>query len=193
MYKDKNEGKEENIKDIRIYGETKVLVRGFSLLDNNIKKLYDILKSDHKETNIVIVNSNIVFGLEHIFGIIRIINEEMRVKAHREITNYDVEFLLRICYTNQILSAFKILNDSKNNNFVCILFSKCISNVEHAYMDLKGYGKENNDLLKISQAKKLHIINLFFKKDLKDMNTALINDDLKFQKFLIERAAIALK
>lgn len=193
MHKDKNEGKEENIKDIGIYGETKVLVRGFSLLDNNIKKLYDILKSDHKETNIVIVNSNIVFGLEHIFGIIRIINEEMRVKAHREITNYDVEFLLRICYTNQILSAFKILNDSKNNNFVCILFSKCISNVEHAYMDLKGYGKENNDLLKISHAKKLHIINLFFKKDLKDMNTALINDDLKFQKFLIERAAIALK
>ena len=60
-------------------------------------------------------------------------------------------------------------------------------------MDLKRYGKENNDLLKISQAKKLHIINLFFKKDLKDMNTTLINDDLKFQKFLIERAAIALK
>ena len=193
MYKDKNEGKEENIKDIRIYGETKVLVRGFLLLDNNIKNLYDILKADHKETNIVIVNSNIVFGLEHVFGILRIINEEMRLKAHREITNFDVEFLLRICYTNQILSAFKILNDSKNNNFVCILFSKYISNIEQAYTDLKRYGKENNDLLKISQAKKLHIINLFFKKDLKDMNTTLINDDLKFQKFLIERAAIALK
>ena len=193
MYKDKNEGKEENIKDIRIYGETKVLVSGFLLLDNNIKKLYDILKADHKETNIVIVNSDIVFGLEHVFGILRIINEEMRLKTHRGITNFDVEFLLRICYTNQILSAFKILNDSKNNNFVCILFSKCISNIEQAYTDLKRYGKENNDLLKISQAKKLHIINLFFKKDLKDMNTALINDDLKFQKFLIERAAIALK
>jgi tRNA threonylcarbamoyladenosine modification (KEOPS) complex Cgi121 subunit len=193
LYKDKNEGKEENIKDIRIYGETKVLVRGFLLLDNNIKNLYDILKADHKETNIVIVNSNIVFGLEHVFGILRIINEEMRLKAHREITNFDVEFLLRICYTNQILSAFKILNDSKNNNFVCILFSKYISNIEQAYTDLKRYGKENNDLLKISQAKKLHIINLFFKKDLKDMNTTLINDDLKFQKFLIERAAIALK
>jgi tRNA threonylcarbamoyladenosine modification (KEOPS) complex Cgi121 subunit len=193
LYKDKDEGKEENIKDIRTCGETKVLVRGLLLLDNNIKKLYDILKADHKETNIVIVNSNIVFGIEHILGIIRIINEEMRLKTHREITNFDVEFLLRICYTNQILNAFKILNDSKNNNFVCILFSKCASNTEHAYMDLKRYGKENNDLLKISQAKKLHIINLFFKKDLKDMNTALINDDLKFQKFLIERAAIALK
>ncbi|MDP8907149.1 MAG: hypothetical protein M3M88_06480 [Thermoproteota archaeon] len=193
MYNDKNEGKEEYIKDIHTYGETKVLVRGFLLLDNNIKKLYDSLKANHKETNIVIVNSNIVFGLEHIFGIIKIINEEMRSKAHREIKNFDVEFLLRICYTNQILSAFKILNDSKNNNFVCILFSKCFSNIEHAYIDLKRYGKENNDLLQISQAKKLHIIDLFFKKDLKDMNMTLINDDLKFQKFLIERAAIALK
>ncbi|MEJ7641227.1 MAG: hypothetical protein WKF36_03425 [Candidatus Nitrosocosmicus sp.] len=193
MYKDKNEGKEENIKDIHTYGETKVLVRGFLLLDNNIKKLYDSLKANHKETNIVIVNSDIVFGLEHIFGIIKIINEEMRLKAHREIKNFDVEFLLRICYTNQILSAFKILNDSKNNNFVCVLFSKCISNIEHAHIDLKKYGRENNDLLQTSQAKKLHIINLFFKKDLKDMNMTLINDDLKFQKFLIERAAVALK
>lgn len=193
MYKYKDEGKGEKIKDIRSYGETKVLVRGFLLLDNNIKKLYDSLKADHKETNIVIVNSNIVFGMEHILGIIRIINEEMRLKTHREITNFDVEFLLRICYTNQILSAFKILNDSKNNNFVCILFSKCISNIEHAYTDLKKYGKENDDLLQISQAKKLHIINLFFKKDIKDMNMTLVNDDLKFQKFLIERAAIALK
>jgi len=193
LYKDKNEGKEENIKDIHTYGETKVLVRGFILLDNNIKKLYDSLKANHKETNIVIVNSNIVFGLEHIFGIIKIINEEMRLKAHKEIKNFDVEFLLRICYTNQILSAFKILNDSKNNNFVCVLFSKCISNIEHAYIDLKKYGRENNDLFQISQAKKLHIISLFFKKDLKDMNMALINDDLKFQKFLIERAAIAIK
>ena len=117
----------------------------------------------------------------------------MRLNAHREIKNFDVEFLLRICYTNQILSAFKILNDSKNNNFVCILFSKCISNIEHAYIDLKRYGKENNDLFQISQSKKIHIINLFFKKDLKDMNMTLIKDDLKFQKFLIERTAITLK
>jgi tRNA threonylcarbamoyladenosine modification (KEOPS) complex Cgi121 subunit len=193
LYKDKNEGKKENIKDIHTYGELKVLVSGFFLLDNNINKLYDRLKANHKETNIVIVNSNIVFGLEHILGIIKIINEEMRLRAHREIKNFDVEFLLRICYTNQILSAFKILNDSKNNDFVCILFSKCISNIEHAYMDLKRHGKENNDLFQISQAKKLHIIDLFFKRDLKEMSMTLINDDLKFQKFLIERAAIALK
>ncbi len=90
MYKDKNEGKKENIKDIHTYGEIKVLVSGFFLLDNNIKKLYDSLKANHKETNIVIVNSNIVFGLEHIFGIIKIINEEMKLKVHREIKNFDV-------------------------------------------------------------------------------------------------------
>ncbi len=193
MYNDKNESKEENIKDIHTYGEIKVLVRGFVFLDNNIKKLYDRLKANHKETNIVIVNSNIVFGLEHIFGIIKIINEEMKSKAHREIKNFDVEFLLRICHTNQIFSAFKILNDSKDNNFVCILFSKCIANIEHAYRDIKNHGKENNDLYQISQTKKLHIINLFFQKDLKYTNTTFVNDDLKFQRFLIERAAIALK
>ncbi len=193
MYKDKNEDNEKNIKDIHNYGEIKVLVKGFFLLDNNIKKLYDNLKVNHRDTNIVIVNSNIVFGLEHILGIIKIINEEMKLKMPREIKNFDVEFLLRICYTNQILNAFQVLNDNKNNNFVCILFSKCFLNIEQAYIDLKNHGKENNDLIQISEAKKLHIIKLFFKKDLKDLDTIFIKDDQKFQKFLIERSAIALK
>jgi len=189
----KNKGKPKNITDIHNYGELKVLVKGFSLLDNNIKNLYDSLKAKHKDTNIAIVNSNIVFGLEHIFGIIKIINEEMRLKVHKEINNFDVEFLLRICYTNQILNAFKILNENKNENFVCVLFSKSASNIERAYVDLKSHGKENNDLIQISESKKLHIVNLFFQKDIKSFDTAFITDDQRFQKFLIERSAIALR
>lgn len=193
MCKEENEGKDANITDMHHYGELKVLVKGFFLTDNNIKKIYDDLKSKHKDTNIVIVNSNIVFGLEHIFGIIKIINEEIKLKVYREVNNLDVEFLLRICYTNQILNAFQILNDSKNNNFVCILFSKCTSNIERVYRDLKNYGKENNDLILISESKKLHIISLFFQKDIKNVDISFVMDDQKFQKFLIERSAIALK
>ncbi len=190
--------KEEYLKDVYQFGDLKVLIKGFFLLDNNIKKLYDDLKAAHKDTNIAIVNSNIVFGLGHIFGIIKIINEEMKSKEEREIKNLDIEFLLRICYTNQILYAFQVLNDDKSNNdnsFICILFSKYLSNIKNTYIDLKNCGKEDNTntLIQISEAKKLHILKIFFNQDIKDLdNISVIKDDHKFQKFLIERSAISL-
>lgn len=200
MNKNEEEGK-ECIKDVYQFGELKVLVKGFFVLDNNIKKLYDKIKSTHKDTNIAIVNSKIVFGLDHIFGIIKIINEEMNRKEEREIKNFDIEFLLRICYTNQISYAFQVLNDNKSSSsssssFICILFSKSLSNIKNAYTDLKKNGKEGNTntLIQISEAKKSHILELFFNKDIKDLeNIRILNDDNKFQKFLIERSAIALK
>ncbi len=190
------EKKVEYLKDIYQYEELNILIKGFFLLDNDIKKLYDNLKSIHKDINIVIVNANIVFGIEHIFGILKIINEEIKRNEKREIKNFDVEFLLRICYTNQISYAFQLLSDNKTNDFICILFSKSLSNIKKAYIDLKNYGEEDipNSLIQTSEAKKLHILRLFFKKDLKDLgNSFIIKDDLKFQNFLIERSAIVLK
>jgi tRNA threonylcarbamoyladenosine modification (KEOPS) complex Cgi121 subunit len=187
------EGSEERrINDMHDYGELKVLIKGFFLLDNNIKKLYGYLKSNHKDVNVVIVNSNIVFGLEHIFGILRIIHTEMKIGKEREIKNFEIEFLLRICYTDQISNAFNILNDNENHGFICILFSNCLSSIENTYLHLKNYGIENNSLIQTSEAKKSHIIQVFFKKDLKDFNNQFIKDDQKFQQFLIERSAISV-
>jgi tRNA threonylcarbamoyladenosine modification (KEOPS) complex Cgi121 subunit len=189
----KGESKEERlIKDLYNYGELKVLIKGFFLLDNNIRKLYGALKSDNKDVKIVIVNSNIVFGLEHVFGILRIIHTEMEIGKQREIKNFEIEFLLRICYTDQISNAFKILDDNKNYSFICILFSKSLSSVKDTYTQLKNLGIENSDLIQTSEAKKLHILEVFFKKDVKDSNNQFIKDDQKFQQFLIERSAIAI-
>lgn len=193
MNEKEGEGKEERcIKDMYDYGELKVLIKGFYLLDNNIRKLYATLKSKHKDVNVVIVNSNIVFGLEHIFGILRVIHTEMKIGKQREIKNFEIEFLLRICYTDQISSAFKILNDYKNHNFICILFSNRLLDIENTYIQLKNFGIENSDLILASEAKKIHILQVFFKKDLKDSNNRFIKDDKKFQRFLIERSAISV-
>lgn len=187
----------EGFKDVYQCEDLKILVKGFFLSDADIKKIYDKIKYIHKDVNLVIVNSNIVFGLNHIFGIIKIINEEIKRNDEREIKNFDIEFLLRICYTDQISYAFQMTNDNKNNNkFICILFSKCLTNIKNSYRDLKNYGKEDdgNILVQISKAKKLYIIKLFFNKELKDLDDlSIINDDCEFQKFLIERSAIALK
>jgi tRNA threonylcarbamoyladenosine modification (KEOPS) complex Cgi121 subunit len=190
------EMEEEYLKDVYQYDEINVLVKGFFLLDNDIKKLYNSLKSIHNDINIVIVNANIVFGIEHIFGILKIINEEIKRKEERGIKNFDVEFLLRICYTSQISYAFQLLNDNKTNDFIFILFSKNLTDIKKIYIDLKNYGKEDtsNSLIQISESKKLNILKLFFNKDLKDLgNLSIINDDLEFQNFLIERSAIVLK
>lgn len=190
------EKEEEYLKDIYQYDEINVMVKGFFLLDNDIKKLYNSLKSIHNDINIVIVNANFVFGIEHIFGILKIINEEIKRKEERVIKNFDVEFLLRICYTSQISYAFQLLNDNKTNDFIFILFSKNLTDIKKIYIDLKNYGEEDisNSLIQISEAKKLNILKFFFNKDLNDLgNLSIIKDDLKFQNFLIERSAIVLK
>jgi hypothetical protein len=200
------------------FEDLKILVKEIYTLDNNIKRIYDEIKFKIKDINIVIVNPNIVFGLEHILDIIKIINEKIKRKEKRDIKNLDIEFLLRICYTDQIAIAFQKLNENRNknnnyNSFICILFSKNPSDIENALKDLKKYNlqevvsKETNQkdevkdriiktksLIEMSDQKKQYILRLFFKKELEDVNELFfIKDNLKFQKFLIERAAIALK
>jgi tRNA threonylcarbamoyladenosine modification (KEOPS) complex Cgi121 subunit len=188
---------EKDFKDIYQFEELKVLVKGFFLFDNDIKKLYDKIRSLHKDVYLVIVNANIVFGLDHIFGIMKIISEEIKREDKKNIKNFDIEFLLRICYTDQISYAFQMVNDNKdNNNFICIIFSKCLTSIKKAFIDLKNYGKEDyvNALVQVSKAKRFYILKLFFDKNLKDLDDLhLLKDDCEFQKFLIERSAIALK
>src|SRR6476620_1355061 len=183
-----------------------------------VKKIYNDIKFKYKDINIVIVNPNIVFGLEHILSIIKIISGKIKRNKKREIKNLDIEFLLRICYTDQIANAFQKLNDTKDkinkdSEFICILFSKNSSDIENALKDLKKYelqenaikekkpeDEENNRIIKtdslieISNQKKQYILKNLFKKELEDVNELFfIKDNFKFQKFLIERAAIALK
>jgi tRNA threonylcarbamoyladenosine modification (KEOPS) complex Cgi121 subunit len=116
----------------------------------------------------------------------------MKIGKQREIKNFEIEFLLRICYTDQISNAFKILDDNKNYNFICILFSNSLASVKDAYAQLKNFGNENSDLIQTSEAKKMHILEVFFKKEVKDSNNQFIKDDQKFQQFLIERSAISV-
>lgn len=204
--------------DLHQCEDLKILVKEIYILDINIKKIYNDIKFKYKDINIVIVNPNIVFGLEHILSIIKIISGKIKRNKKREIKNLDIEFLLRICYTDQIANAFQKLNDAKDKNnkdseFICILFSKNPSDIENALKDLKKYELQENalkekkpedevnnriiktdSLIEISNRKKQYILKNLFKKELEDVNELFfIKDNFKFQKFLIERAAIALK
>jgi hypothetical protein len=92
------------------------------------------------------------------------------------------------------------------------LFSKNISEIENVLDDLKKYNLQKktfenglkgavedtvtktNSLFEMSNRKKQFILRFFFNKEIKyNNNLFFIKDNSKFQKFLIERAAIALK
>jgi len=189
---------ENVINDLYSCGELKILIKGFNPNSQDIKSIYDKIKNTHKSTNIIILRPELIFGLEHILGIIKIIYEESE-RDDKKLKNIDVEFLLRICYTNQIKYALDILKCENKNNFdgyiVYILFSKSSDLLMDAYRDMIKLGKDHDaaNLIQISQFKRSFILEQFFKKELKflENNNILKNDD-DFQKFLIERAAIAL-
>ncbi len=187
------------IDDLYSCGELKILIKGFFHSDQDIKSLYDKIKNLHKSTNIVILKPELIFGLEHIIGIIKILYEESE-RDKEKLKNLDVEFLLRICYTNQIKHAFDILKCESDNDFngyvICILFSKSLDLLMDTYKDLIKLGKDQDpaNLIQISRFKRSFILGKFFKKELKFLeNNDIIKSDDDFQRFLIERAAIALK
>ncbi|MGN6821802.1 MAG: hypothetical protein ACTHJ7_03340, partial [Candidatus Nitrosocosmicus sp.] len=182
-----------------------VFINYITLLDIRVGDLYDLIKAKFKNINIVFINPDFIFGLDHILGIIRIIKENSKREEKGIIKNSDIEFLLRICYTNQISTAFEKLEhckrsgDNNNNSFIYILFSKSLSDIENASTFTEGYDAgENtkiiNTLIGMSDKKKAFILKLFFNKELKDVRELFfIEDNNKFQKFLLERAAISLR
>lgn len=187
-----------------------VFINDITLLDICVGDLYDLLKAKFKNINIVFINPDIIFGLDHILGIIKIIKENSKREEKGIIKNSDIEFLLRICYTNQISTAFEKLehckrsDDNNINSFIYILFSKSLSDIKNASTFIEGYdaGKKDseenaeiiNTLIGMSNNKKAFILKLFFNKELKDVRDLFfIEDNNKFQKFLLERAAISLR
>ncbi|MDQ4073637.1 MAG: hypothetical protein M3162_04950, partial [Thermoproteota archaeon] len=104
------------------YDNFTAMLVGFIFTHNDLKKIHDKLKARYPYANIVITNPDFVFGKEHIHGILRIINEELKRKTEKNIKSLEVEFLLRLCLTDQISNAFEIIKNNKTNRFIVILF-----------------------------------------------------------------------
>ena len=169
------------------------IVAGFSFFDTDVRNIYDNLKSKDKTINIIFVNSKLVYGLDHILGILKIINEEDQRNIKSNVKNVEIEFLLRICYTNQIKYALKSnFGDSKNKTFVVVLISKLESKLRNTLGFLSSFGIEDSNLIRPDTTKKNYILNCFFKDKFKGNSHMLLNNEEKYLKFLIEKAAISL-
>ena len=110
----------------------KAIIAGISFFDTDVRNIYDKIKSEDKTINIIFVNSRLVYGLDHILGILKIINEGEKRNIKSNIRNVEIEFLIRICYTNQIKDALKSnFGNSKNKTFVVVLISKSWSKLSN--------------------------------------------------------------
>jgi tRNA threonylcarbamoyladenosine modification (KEOPS) complex Cgi121 subunit len=125
--------------------------------------------------------------------ILKIINEKDKRNIKSVIKNVEIEFLLRICYTNQIEYAIKSnFGDIKNKNYVVVLISKLEHKLSNTVEFLMSFGYEDSNLIRPDVTKKDYILNYFFKDKFKVNYHLLLNNEEKYLKFLIEKAAISL-
>ncbi|VFJ12863.1 KEOPS complex subunit Cgi121 [Candidatus Nitrosocosmicus franklandus] len=201
-------------------GGLKARVFVVAFFDSNVKRVYEEIKknSDYNNLDLIFVNAHLVFGIEHIIGIMKIINERKRRNIVSEIKNLEVEFLMRICCTDQISEALRLnFGDKSNKDFVIIILtddnnSQKLMGIEkefERYGTVKYASKEKNDnngitsyqydsrdkeeiLIPSDNSKRDYIINTLFKEKIKAPRSELFTNDIEFLKFLVERAAISL-
>ena len=108
--------------NVMIFESSKVKIIPMTFFsDSNIKEVYNEIKANPKfnKAELVFLNSKLVFGYEHILGIMQILNERKKRNIISEIKNREIEFLLRVCCTDQISEALEAnFGDRSNKNFV---------------------------------------------------------------------------
>lgn len=196
--------------DIIVVGSLKAKIISMTFSDSNVRHVYQEIKDNpkyKKKIDLVFLNSKLVFGLDHIVGIMKILSERKKRNIISEIKNLEIEFLMRVCCTNQISEALTVnFGDESNKDFVIIIISDDENTFLEIEMDFARYGlpvpesignnistkTKNNDLISADEHKREFIIDKFFKEKIKDSNSPILISNTEFLKFLIERAAISI-
>ena len=200
-------------------GSLKATIFIVTFFDSNVKRVYEEIKAKpaYNKTDLVFLRSQSVFGPEHIVGIMKILNERKQRNSISEIKNIEIEFLMRICCTDQISEALKMnFNDKSNKDYVIVILSDDPQKLKDIVMEFKRFGtvtSNNNtkiksdsgnksyqkmqdkydELITADNTKREYIIKMLFKEKMIDPNSELLKSDTNFLKFLIERAAISLR
>jgi tRNA threonylcarbamoyladenosine modification (KEOPS) complex Cgi121 subunit len=161
------------VSNIRVKSETQLI--------DDLRKISDVVY-------IQAVEPNIVYGINHILGILKITLESEKRKII--FTNrIEMDFLLRLVCTDQISSALKY-GGIKNGLQACfVIFSKDRKELLKVSRHIQKlffihHDAPNNSLLKHTKAKKKLISNNI------GLTAAKIFDNRKFVKYLLERGAL---
>jgi tRNA threonylcarbamoyladenosine modification (KEOPS) complex Cgi121 subunit len=173
-------------------------------IDKDVKEAYNEIKANpkYKKADLVFLDSKLVFGCEHIAGIMKILSERKKRNIVSYIKNIEIEFLLRVCCTDQINEALKVnFGDKSNKDFVIIIITDDDHIFEEIERDFAIYGNldyenvsqtEIKDLIAADTYKRDYIIEKIFREKIKHKNSTVLNSNDEFLKFLVERAAISL-
>jgi tRNA threonylcarbamoyladenosine modification (KEOPS) complex Cgi121 subunit len=154
-------------------------------INKDVKEAYNEIKANpkYKKADLVFLDSKLVFGCEHIAGIMKILSERKKRNIVSHIKNIEIEFLLRVCCTDQINEALKVNFGDKSNKDFSMYGNLDYENVSQT---------EIKDLIAADTYKRDYIIEKFFREKIKDKNSTVLNSNDEFLKFLVERAAISL-
>ncbi len=196
--------------DIIVVGCLKAKIISMTFSNSNVKHVYQEIKANpnyNKKIDLVFLSSKLVFGLEHILGVMKILSERKKRNIISDIKNLEIEFLMRVCCTDQISEALRVnFGDRSNKEFVVIIISDDEVTLQEIEKEFTRYGisehdesgstnniqTSNKDLIAAEAYKRDYIIDQFFREKIKDSNSPILKSNTEFLKFLVERAAISI-
>jgi tRNA threonylcarbamoyladenosine modification (KEOPS) complex Cgi121 subunit len=147
-------------------------------------KLVDMLRSQHSNVSIQAVNTNAVYGEEHVLGVLRIVLEAEKRKIM--LTNRcETELLIRLTGTTQIAEAIRRAGLKKDTAGCFIAFSQDSKLLRQFESQLKSKFHLNDSVLKPSEDKRIRLASM--------LGFATKLDDSEFLQYLLEKAAILIR
>jgi tRNA threonylcarbamoyladenosine modification (KEOPS) complex Cgi121 subunit len=161
-----------------------VSITGVHRITHDPGKLVDMLRAQHSNVLIQAVNSNAVYGEEHVLGVLRIVLEAE--KRRIMLTNRcETELLIRLTGTNQIAEAIRRGGLKKDTAGCFIAFSQDSELLRQFESQLKSKFDLNDSVLNPSEDKRIRLASML------GFPTKL--DDSEFLQYLLEKAAILVR
>jgi sulfur-carrier protein len=147
-------------------------------------RLVDMLRDRYGNVSIQAVNANVVYGEEHLVGVLRIALEAEKRKTM--LTNSrEMELLIRLTGTNQIEEAIRRAGLKKETAGCFIAFSQESESLRQFESQIKSEFDLNDSVLKPSKEKRIRLASMLsFPNEL---------NDSEFLQYLLEKAAILIK
>jgi molybdopterin synthase sulfur carrier subunit len=174
-----------------VHGGMDCMLDGYHLLITGVRrivrdpgKLVDMLRAQYSNVSIQAINADVVYGEEHVRGVLKIVLEAEKRKIM--LTNRrETELLIRLTGTNQIGEAITRAGLKKYAAGCFIAFSHDSESLRQFESQIKREFELNDFVLKPSKEKKARLVSMLgFPKKL---------DESEFLRYLLEKAAILIK
>jgi sulfur-carrier protein len=161
-----------------------LLIMGIQRIVYDPGKLVDMLRDRYGNVSIQAVDANVVYGEEHLVGVLRIALEAEKRKIM--LTNRrEMELLIRLTGTNQIEEAIRRAGLKKDTSGCFIAFSQDSESLRQFESQIKSEFDLNDSVLKPSKEKRIRLASML----------GFLNEfnDSEFLQYLLEKAAILIK